>query len=708
MSTSNQLTSGHSVDSDEEDDHIMLFQITDIDASNESLADKHSTDHDLNDNLRRNRSDSDGLVKPLVTLRERRLLKAYSNVPPLPGNIKSLGISKAQEVYNKEAGRPRKLKPPFERIMKKLRSRRDSWEQYHLDDLETELCYRHRYNPHRAEWTKDQVLIKMEKKPFTRGAMRQCYRVKKRHSTKCNSSHGLDVMATNYVAKSYIENVDRDVYFQDVKLQMDAKVWGEEYDRMNPPKKVDIFQMYILEFPDRPGSPLFHLEHFIEGEYIKYNSNSGFVEEHLRLTPQAFSHFTFERSGHQLIVVDIQGVGDLYTDPQIHTADGLEYGEGNLGPRGMALFFHSHICNSICEKMELTPFDLSTSEMRSCREFINKQKNVCFTELRRGERNRTKSLSESPCLHDPVDLTRILERHHSVESGQGDDSSVVDSTSEDDISSLDMSVDSPINHLRSRVRFNSESEHDSLTAEEERRAFANAQAGRHRASCVSQEIDYRLNCANIRIGDSVLGQIHHEMAKYHEMGRFSVVEDEVDWDAALYHEEHAAELGVLEAINTLAKLYLGLQRDLFLNCTVNSNSEMIDRGVDYMVMAAEAGDRNAMIFMARAFETGLNLGQKRSVSWEDAVYWYHQAIERTDHDEGGEFDSTMADPNHQLLSHKAAMYRTGGHGLSKDSQKAGDLYNEAAEAAMADMKGRLANKYFMEAEECYGEMEEDE
>ena len=61
---------------------------------------------------------------------------------------------------------------------------------------------------------------------------------KKRHSTKCNSSHGLDVSATNYVAKSYIENVDRDTYFQDVKLQMDAKVWGEEYDRHNPPKKV--------------------------------------------------------------------------------------------------------------------------------------------------------------------------------------------------------------------------------------------------------------------------------------------------------------------------------------------------------------------------------------------------------------------------------------------------------------------------------------
>lgn len=46
---------------------------------------------------------------------------------------------------------------------------------------------------------------------------------------------------------------------------------------------------------------------------------------------QAFSHFTFERSGHQLIVVDIQGVGDLYTDPQIHTEKGTDFGDGNLG-----------------------------------------------------------------------------------------------------------------------------------------------------------------------------------------------------------------------------------------------------------------------------------------------------------------------------------------------------------------------------------------
>merc|ERR1719270_2951634 len=212
-----------------------------------------------------------------------------------------------------------------------------------------------------------------------------------------NFSHSQDWTkdSNNYVAKSYMDNsVPRNTYYEDVKLQMDAKLWGEEYNRHNPPKKVDIFMMTILEMVDRPGKPLFHIEHYIDGEYVKYNSNSGYVDNRIeRQTPHAFSHFTFERSGHELIVVDVQGVGDLYTDPQIHTAEGHEYGDGNLGVKGMALFFHSHSCSAICKGLGLEKFDLApreTDEIRSTRVMAQKSQT-----LLRGHEVVCRSPSES-------------------------------------------------------------------------------------------------------------------------------------------------------------------------------------------------------------------------------------------------------------------------------------------------------------------------
>jgi elongation factor 2 kinase len=75
-----------------------------------------------------------------------------------------------------------------------------------------------------------------------------------------------------------------------------------------------------------------------------------------RNTPQAFSHYTYIVSQGQKLCVDIQGVGDLYTDPQIHTLSGKAYGDGDLGPRGMAYFFRSHECNPLCQRLEMDAF----------------------------------------------------------------------------------------------------------------------------------------------------------------------------------------------------------------------------------------------------------------------------------------------------------------------------------------------------------------
>ena len=113
------------------------------------------------------------------------------------------------------------------------------------------------------------------------------------------------------------------------------------------------------------------MERFIAGPYRKHNNNFGYVSEDERNTPQAFSHFSYEVSSHKILVCDIQvscrcaspslcfeialshflslqGVGDLYTDPQIHSRDGQGFGKGNMGDKGFQKFLGAHRCNAIC------------------------------------------------------------------------------------------------------------------------------------------------------------------------------------------------------------------------------------------------------------------------------------------------------------------------------------------------------------------------
>lgn len=115
------------------------------------------------------------------------------------------------------------------------------------------------------------------------------------------------------------------------------------------------------------------VEPFITGSYRKLNTNCGYVFSDERNTPNAFSHFSFVASGERLLICDLQGVGDVCklrrltsqvaeipsssmtsdTDPQIHSVEGIGFGEGNLGMRGIELFFNSHSCNDICRSARM-------------------------------------------------------------------------------------------------------------------------------------------------------------------------------------------------------------------------------------------------------------------------------------------------------------------------------------------------------------------
>ncbi|XP_074647472.1 eukaryotic elongation factor 2 kinase-like isoform X2 [Tubulanus polymorphus] len=654
-----------------------------------------------------------------MTLRQRRLSKsALPRMPSLNFAKKSAPI-RISDSSSSPSSSPRLN---WKRAFQKLKKLRDPWAEFHIDSYQPETAIRHRYNALKKIWVTDTVCIKMEKTAFNHGAMRECYRLKKQSnfSNRKGWKH-----AQNYVAKIYMQEVPREVYFEDVRLQMDAKLWGEEYNRHNPPKKVDIFQLSILEFMNREGEPLYHLEHYIEGEYIKYNSNSGFVDEKMRLTPHAFSHFTFERSGHELIVVDIQGVGDLYTDPQIHTSEGNEYGDGNLGTRGMALFFHSHVCNTICQSLQLSQFDLASHEIQDQQKFMNKN---AMTVVRGCE-----EMCLSPSPKEKIDLSKFIrQRTISQSSALSADESASPLDSENDNDEVPAFF--PFKR-RLNLRFISESDRDTVTEsstcpddddddddikdddkeEEDRIAFRNAMRSKHRPSCIAHEIRLRsasaisTDSSKVVVQfDSVLGNIHHDLAKYHEAGRFVMNDAEIDWDAALFHEEHAAQLGVMDAIITMARLYLGLPRDVLINCEVQTTDENISIGLHYMEKAAEGGDRGSMIFLAKSFETGENVGGPSFRNWNKAVSWYEKAVTYMDNDQSGQFDGTLDNPIHILQAKLAEMLRRGGNGLIADPNKSGELYTSAADSATAAMNGKLAAKYYMLAEEAWAECEEED
>ena len=80
--------------------------------------------------------------------------------------------------------------------------------------------------------------------------------------------------------------------------------------------------------------------------------------------PQAFSHFSYEKSNKQFMVVDLQGVFTqkpdgtseyVLTDPAIHRRDEhLEsMGRTDRGKKGMQAFFQSHRCSRVCRMLGL-------------------------------------------------------------------------------------------------------------------------------------------------------------------------------------------------------------------------------------------------------------------------------------------------------------------------------------------------------------------
>eukprot|EP00929_Paragymnodinium_shiwhaense_P003025 TRINITY_DN103403_c0_g1_i1.p1 TRINITY_DN103403_c0_g1~~TRINITY_DN103403_c0_g1_i1.p1 ORF type:complete len:1021 (+),score=109.16 TRINITY_DN103403_c0_g1_i1:71-3133(+) len=115
-------------------------------------------------------------------------------------------------------------------------------------------------------------------------------------------------------------------------------------------------------------------ELYLPGIFLKYNSNSGFVNPDAPCSDvaQAFSHFTYISTNGEMMVADLQGVYSspkawkaprlLLTDPQVLSRS-QRFGHGDLGIKGMRRFFRSHKCGPMCTSLGLRSVESCISEL---------------------------------------------------------------------------------------------------------------------------------------------------------------------------------------------------------------------------------------------------------------------------------------------------------------------------------------------------------
>uniref|UniRef100_A0A671NU51 non-specific serine/threonine protein kinase n=1 Tax=Sinocyclocheilus anshuiensis TaxID=1608454 RepID=A0A671NU51_9TELE len=105
------------------------------------------------------------------------------------------------------------------------------------------------------------------------------------------------------------------------------------------------------------------VEKNMSGHFRKYNNNTGeeiSPSSGLEEAILAFSHWTYEYTNRELLVLDLQGVGADLTDPSLIRFDDksssgeMAFGPANLGDDAIQSFVLKHTCNSCCKKLGLS------------------------------------------------------------------------------------------------------------------------------------------------------------------------------------------------------------------------------------------------------------------------------------------------------------------------------------------------------------------
>uniref|UniRef100_A0A3Q1FRT2 non-specific serine/threonine protein kinase n=1 Tax=Acanthochromis polyacanthus TaxID=80966 RepID=A0A3Q1FRT2_9TELE len=184
-----------------------------------------------------------------------------------------------------------------------------------------------------------------------------------------------------YIVKSFLPEVVQtwqSIYKEDTVLHLCLREIQQQraaqkltfaFNQIRPktipysPRFLEVFLLYC-----HSAGQWFAIEECITGEFRKFNNNNGdeiVPTNLLEETMLAFSHWTYEYTRGELLVLDLQGVGEILTDPSVIKSGekgsyDMIFGPANLGDDAIRNFRAKHHCNSCCRKLKLP--DLKRNE----------------------------------------------------------------------------------------------------------------------------------------------------------------------------------------------------------------------------------------------------------------------------------------------------------------------------------------------------------
>ncbi|XP_036399070.1 transient receptor potential cation channel subfamily M member 7-like [Megalops cyprinoides] len=177
-----------------------------------------------------------------------------------------------------------------------------------------------------------------------------------------------------YIVKSFLPevvNTWQSIYKEDTVLHLCLREIQQQraaqkltfaFNQMRPktipysPRFLEVFLLYC-----HSAGQWFAIEECITGEFRKFNNNNGdeiVPTNLLEETMLAFSHWSYEYTRGELLVLDLQGVGEILTDPSVIKSGekgsyDMIFGPANLGDDAIRNFRAKHHCNSCCRKLKL-------------------------------------------------------------------------------------------------------------------------------------------------------------------------------------------------------------------------------------------------------------------------------------------------------------------------------------------------------------------